>query len=125
MIGKRILKQFCRDFCSTLPLTIAVTLVVEMRQTASDVIEAESFLKKHFEALPVGLGELPTTALTEPTHIICTSLVSAANNSSSALNLTRPCIIRAHTANLPLHGRYTHLNTRAHTQTHALISDIS
>ena len=91
-----------------------------MRQTASDVIEAQSFLKKHFEALPVGLGELPTTALTEPTHIICTSLVSAANNNSSAPSLTRPCIIHAHThtATLPLHGGYTHLSIHTHTHTH-------
>lgn len=68
-----------------------------MRQPASDVIEAESFLKKHSEALPVGMGELPTTALTEPTHIMCTSLISAANNNSSALSLSRPSIIYAHT----------------------------
>lgn len=40
----------------------------KMRQTASNVIEAESFLEKHFEALPVGMEELPTIALTEPTH---------------------------------------------------------
>lgn len=46
-------------------------------KTAFDVIEA--FLKKHFETLPVGMGELPTTALTEPTHIICTSLTTAQN----------------------------------------------
>lgn len=34
---------------------LAVSLVVEMRQTASNVTEAEFFLKKHFEVLPVGM----------------------------------------------------------------------
>lgn len=41
-----------------------------MRQTASNVTEAEFFLKNHFEALPVGMEELPTITLTEPTHIL-------------------------------------------------------
>lgn len=75
--------------------------------TAFDAIEA--FLKKHFEALPAGMGELPTTALTEPTRIICTSLVSAENNNSPALNLPRPCVIDAHTCrvHVPVNGGTT------------------
>lgn len=94
-----------------------------MHHTAFDVIEA--FLKKHFEALPVGMGELPTTALTEPTHIICTSLVSAENNNSSALNLPRPCIIDSHICrvHVPLDEGRAHLNVHAYT--HFLTSDIS
>lgn len=81
--------------------------------TAFDAIEA--FLKKHFEALPAGMGELPTTALTEPTHIICISLVSAENNNSPALSLPRPRIIDTHTCrvHVPPSGGRTHLGVQA------------
>lgn len=54
-------------------MPLAVSLVVKMRQTASNVTEAEFFLKNNFEALPVGMEELPTITLTEPTHILCTA----------------------------------------------------
>lgn len=54
-------------------MPLAVSHVVKMRQTASNVTEAEFFLKNHFEALPVGMEELPTITLTEPTHILCTA----------------------------------------------------
>lgn len=78
-----------------------------MRQSACNVIEAESFLKKHFEALPVGMGELPTTALPEPTHIICTSLISTIKN-----NLPHPCNIPVQTQT---HRCGVHMSLEEHT----------
>lgn len=38
-----MLKQICHRFCTALPLTGAVSLVLEMRQTGTDVIEAVLF----------------------------------------------------------------------------------
>lgn len=101
MISKRrvfILKQVWCHLCDAFHLHVALSLVVEMRQTASNVIEAESFLKKHFEALPVGIEELPNIALSEPTHILCTTA-----QHSPPLFLYHPCT-HACRVHVPLEG---------------------
>lgn len=58
MIGNRwvfILKQICHHFCTALPLTVAVSLVLEMRQTASEVTEAVLF-KEALSSSPCWYG---------------------------------------------------------------------
>ena len=117
-----IVKQVSCNFCTALHLSVAVSLVAEMHQTASKVTEVESFLKKPFEALPVGMDELPTTALIEPTQII--RLSSAQQTTALLCNLLfYPCNSHAHTQ-LECMCLWTHwgTNTMQYTvYTHILI----
>lgn len=66
--------------------------------------------KSSGEALPAGMEELPATALTEPTHIVFTSLISA------ALALAPPCVINAHTRSVMKGAPAPHSTcTRSHS----------
>lgn len=54
--------------------TLASHCLLCMHQTASTVIQVEFFLSSTLKPFPVGTGELPTSAFTDPTHFIRTPL---------------------------------------------------
>lgn len=120
-----ILKQICHCFCTALPLTGAVSLVLEMRQTGTDVIEAVLF-KEALWSSPCWYGRAAHhsshRAYAHHMYISRQRCKQQQLCSQPLSSLYHPC---THTRRVHVSLDEGHTHTSEYMHAHIVISDIS